>query len=105
LEAFSHNKAIIRQTAKALQQTFDLKLPVSLDHREQLVALLVPTLRQWLDHDLERLLQFCYRIDLNEERLKGILHESAPEKIAEDLSRAIVARQLQKFELRKKYGN
>ncbi len=105
MEAFAHNKEIIQQTGKVLQKAFDLALPARLDDLEQLIALLVPAIRQWLDHDLEKLLQFCYRIDLNEEKLKGILHESAPGKIAEDLSRAIILRQIQKFELRKKYSS
>ncbi len=57
-----------------------------------------------LDREFERLLQICYRIDLGEEKLKKILHESEPDHVAPDLARALWNRQKQKVEIRKRYS-
>jgi hypothetical protein len=104
LHAFSPDQEILKQTASDLQKSFELSIPFRLDNMEQLVSLLVPAIRHGLDSDFEKLLQFCYRIDLSEEKLKRILHESPPGQMAEELSRAIITRQCQKFELRRKYS-
>ena len=57
-----------------------------------------------LDREFERLLQICYRIDLGEEKLKRILHESEPDQVALDLAQALWLRQKQKVQIRKRYS-
>ncbi len=99
-----HSKEIVHQTADVLAKSFDLSVPTGLENLQQLLALLTPIVKKCLDFEFEKLLQFCYRIDLSEDTLKKILHQSPPERMAEDLSRAIIIRQCQKFELRKKYS-
>ncbi|MDA0313740.1 MAG: hypothetical protein O2829_03715 [Bacteroidetes bacterium] len=68
------------------------------------VGLLTQAVSQLLDKNLERLLQICYRIDLSENMLKKILHESPPEQLASDLAQALWERQKQKIILRKHYS-
>jgi hypothetical protein len=71
---------------------------------EDLVSLLTPLIKTMLDRDFEKLLQICYRVDLGEEKLKTILHKSDPETLASDLARALVARQILKVDIRRKYS-
>ncbi|UCS95172.1 hypothetical protein KZP23_09250 [Echinicola marina] len=93
----------ILESVQLLQKDFDLPSPHESISREELIALLEPVVRQLLDRDFERLLQICYRVDLGEVRLKQILHESNPEQMSRELSEALVNRQIQKIEIRKRY--
>ncbi|AWW33206.1 hypothetical protein DN752_15120 [Echinicola strongylocentroti] len=93
----------ISESVQLLQKDFDLAVPQGELTRERLVELLTPIVGQLLNRDLERLLQICYRIDLGEERLKKLLHEANPETLAIELSEALVDRQLQKVQIRRKY--
>ncbi|MFC3416879.1 hypothetical protein [Algoriphagus hitonicola] len=70
----------------------------------EVVILLSQAISQLLDRDFERLLQICYRIDLGEEKLRRILHESEPDQISMDLANALWERQKQKAEIRKRYS-
>ncbi|GAB3648219.1 hypothetical protein GCM10028791_11580 [Echinicola sediminis] len=93
----------ISESARLLQKDFELSIPGELNSKEELIKLLEPIIKQLLDRDLEKLLHVCYRIDLGEHKLKNILHTSAPERMAYDLSAALVDRQIQKIEIRRKY--
>jgi hypothetical protein len=87
-----------------LRKDFDLpELKESFDE-EQAILFLSKAVSQLLDRDFERLLQICYRIDLGEEKLKKILHESEPDHVSTDLARALWERQKLKIEIRKKYS-
>lgn len=87
-----------------LRKDFDLpELKESFDE-EQAILLLSKAVSQLLDRDFERLLQICYRIDLGEEKLKKILHESKPDQVSLDLARALWERQKLKIEIRKRYS-
>ena len=68
------------------------------------ISILDKAIKILLDRDFERLLQICYRVDLNEEILKKILHETPPDEISGDLARALWERQKMKIELRKRYS-
>lgn len=93
----------ILESVKLLQKDFDLPSPLESITKEELIDLLEPVIRQLLNRDFERLLQICYRVDLGEARLKHILNESNPEQMSRELSEALVNRQIQKIEIRKKY--
>ncbi|MEB2776653.1 hypothetical protein SYJ56_15115 [Algoriphagus sp. D3-2-R+10] len=84
----------------------DFELPeVSSEFDEvKAIAMLSKVIAFMLDREFERLLQICYRIDLGEEKLKKILHESEPDQVALDLAKALWERQKLKVELRKKYS-
>lgn len=71
---------------------------------EKAVEILTKAISQLMDRNLERLLQICYRVDLSENRLKQILHESEPERVAADLAKALWERQKLKVEIRRKYS-
>lgn len=57
-----------------------------------------------LDKDFQRLINIMYRIDLSESRFKEILANEEPDRIANSLAKQILARELQKAKLRKKYS-
>ncbi|RAI87030.1 hypothetical protein LV83_03136 [Algoriphagus yeomjeoni] len=71
---------------------------------QKAISILSKVISYLLDREFERLLQICYRIDLGEEKLKSILHESDPDRIAPDLAQALWHRQKQKVEIRKRYS-
>jgi len=71
---------------------------------EKAIEFLAKIIRQILDREFERLIQICYRIDLGEEKLKKILHESEPDQVAPDLARALWERQKMKVEIRRRYS-
>lgn len=68
------------------------------------MEVLTKAISQLMDRNLEKLLQVCYRVDLSEMKLKQILHESEPDRVASDLARALWERQKQKVEIRRKYS-
>lgn len=56
-----------------------------------------------LDHDLNKLLNALYRIDISENETKNILQNSNQGEIALNFARAIIAREKQKVITRQKY--
>ncbi len=71
---------------------------------EKALQVLTKAISQLMDRNLERLLQICYRVDLSENKLKQILHESAPDQVAADLAKALWDRQKLKVEIRRRYS-
>lgn len=71
---------------------------------ESAIRILTKAVSQLMDRNLEKLLQICYRIDLPENRLKQILHESDPDQVASDLAKALWDRQKLKVEIRRRYS-
>ncbi|HSF53846.1 MAG TPA: hypothetical protein VLA71_08855 [Algoriphagus sp.] len=86
--------------------TKDFELPEIKEEfsEEKAIQILAKAISQLMDRNLERLLQVCYRIDLAENKLKKILHESEPDKVAPDLAKALWDRQKQKVEIRRRYS-
>jgi len=86
--------------------TKDFQLPEVKEEfsEEKAIEILAKAISQLMDRNLERLLQICYRVDLSENKLKQILHESEPDRVANDLAKAIWERQKQKVEIRRKYS-
>jgi hypothetical protein len=79
------------------------ELPAGDFTREELIRILMPDIALFVNKDFEKFLLFCYRIDLSEEKLKNILNTSPPETMMNDLTAAIVDRQLLKAEIKRKY--
>ena len=92
------------ETFLLLQKDFDLLEKADEFDEEKAIALLSKVISYMLDRQFERLLQICYRIDLGEEKLKRILHESEPDQVASDLAQALWTRQKQKVEIRKRHS-
>ena len=86
--------------------TKDFQLPEVKEEfsEEKAIEVLSKAISQLMHRNLERLLQICYRVDLSENKLKQILHESEPDQVASDLAKAIWDRQKQKVEIRRKYS-
>ncbi|MEB2780245.1 hypothetical protein U3A58_07550 [Algoriphagus sp. C2-6-M1] len=87
-----------------LRKDFELPEVSSEFDEEKAIATLSKVISFMLDREFERLLQICYRIDLGEDKLKKILHESEPDQVAPDLAKALWERQKVKVELRKRYS-
>ncbi|MCH7399975.1 hypothetical protein MM236_18415 [Belliella sp. DSM 107340] len=97
-------KGIIEDTFHLIKKDFELQLNGQVELKEQLLAMLLPIIQHMLNREFERLLQICYRIDLDENKLKYILNESDPEQMAVELAEAIINRQIKKVEIRRKYS-
>ena len=97
-------KGIIEDTFLLINKDFELQSTGQVELEEQLLALLQPIIQYMLNREFERLLQICYRIDLDENKLKYILNESDPEQMAVELAEAIIKRQIKKVEIRRKYS-
>lgn len=92
------------ETFSLLRKDFDFpENHVEFDEKKA-TAMLSKVISYMLDREFERLLQICYRIDLGEEKLKGILYESEPDRVAPDLAQALWNRQKQKVEIRRQYS-
>jgi hypothetical protein len=94
----------VQDTILLLQKDFEISREKEAASKEELIELLLPIIRQMLNRDFERLLQICYRVDLGENKLKQILHESEPELMAFDLAKALVERQMLKIEIKRRYS-
>jgi hypothetical protein len=55
------------------------------------------------DTDLEKLVYLLYRIDVNENKIKNLLEGKSGNNAGELIAQAIIERQLEKVESRKKY--
>lgn len=93
----------MQDTILLLKKDFEISREKEAATKEELIDLLLPIVQQMLNRDFEKLLQVCYRIDLGENKLKQILHESDPELMAFDLAKALVERQMLKIEIKRKY--
>jgi hypothetical protein len=94
---------LFQQSAEYFIQNFQVPEMKEKWTEEKLLSVLTPIIQKMLNSDFERLLHLCYRIDLGENLLKKILHESDPEFLAQDLARALIQRQLKKTEIRNLY--
>ena len=94
----------MQDTMLLLKKDFEISKEKEAATKEELIDLLLPIIQQMLNKDFEKLLQVCYRIDLGENKLKSILHESDPETMAFDLAKALVERQMLKIEIKRKYS-
>lgn len=98
------SESLSQETFLLLRKDFDLPEKEEEFDEDQAISVLSKVIVYMLDREFERLLQICYRIDLGEEKLKKILHESEPDQVAGDLAKALWSRQKQKVEIRKRYS-
>lgn len=99
-----NQEQILHAAYQLAQKQFDLpELKETFDEGKA-IRFLTLAVRDLLDKDLEKLLNICYRIDLSENTLKQILHQSEPDSVASDLAKALWERQKQKAEIWKRYS-
>lgn len=70
---------------------------------EELETALAKLIDNLLSQDMPRLLNALYRIDLSEEKFKGIIASENPEEIGLSLAREIIKREIEKVKTREKY--
>jgi hypothetical protein len=70
---------------------------------EKLEQMLTEQIVFMLRYEMEKLLQALYRIDVNEQKVKAVFAQNDAKKIAPELARLIIERELQKAESRKNY--
>ncbi|HEY4290734.1 MAG TPA: hypothetical protein VGN00_26725 [Puia sp.] len=87
---------------KDLNQSYGWEVADSLTLQE-LEALLAEIVNGWIRSDFTRLVQFLYRIDISESRLRVLLEENSEEDTGQLLARLILERLWQKIETRRKY--
>jgi hypothetical protein len=87
---------------KDLNQSYGWELADSLTMQE-LEALLAEIVNGWIRSDFTRLVQFLYRIDISESRLRQLLEENTEEDTGQLLARLILERLWQKIETRRQY--
>ncbi len=68
-------------------------------------ALLINLINELIDTDFQSLLFLLYKIDVNEEKLKGALNEHIGFDAAPIIADLIIERQLEKIKSREKYSN
>jgi hypothetical protein len=65
---------------------------------------LIKAVEQLLQNDFPRLIQVLYRLDVDEEKLKNELRKHQAGHTAELIADMIIKRQLEKQEMRKRFG-
>ena len=95
---------LLLETFNLLDKDFQLPAIQTDFDEEKAIAVLSKAISHLLDRDFERLLQICYRVDLGEEKLKKVLNESEPDRVAPDLAKALWERQKLKVEIRRRYS-
>lgn len=95
------------QKALALiQKDFRLEEPsnnLASSSLEEVLKYLEQVISYLLDNDFERLLQIMYRIDIDENRFKQVIHDDKPGEIARKLARLVLDRELSKVRSRARY--
>ncbi|GMQ27977.1 hypothetical protein [Algoriphagus confluentis] len=87
-----------------ISKNFDLEISEENLTEKMAIELLGKAIAELLNQNLEKLLQICYRVDLDENKLKQILHRSDPDFVAADLAQALWDRQKLKIEIRRRYS-
>jgi hypothetical protein len=70
---------------------------------QQLEEALAETLNGWIRSDFTILVQFLYRIDISESRLRLLLNENTSEDTGHLLARLVLERQRQKIRTRRQF--
>ena len=98
---------VIEQTAEIIARDLNLSPNFSgqgLETLEDIKTRLEPVIGHLLDHEFERLLQVLYRIDVDEDKVREVLTQSTPGKIAREITDLVIERQRQKIITRNWYG-
>ncbi len=98
---------LAKQSYQLVRKDFGLEVDMEFEEGEndfdRLEDWLTKQVNYLLDHDLNRLLNALYRIDIAEEQTKELLQGSKQGQIARNLARAIMEREKQKVITRQKY--
>jgi len=81
----------------------DLSLEGAIDPFDRLQHFLEKRIRNMIDHDFSGLLNALYRVDISEHQLRHLLALTPPEQLAHAITQAVLQREKQKVETRRKY--
>lgn len=98
---------LVRESYQLVRKDFGLEVEMEFEEGEndfdRLEEWLTVQVNYLLDHDLNRLLNALYRIDIPEQQTKQLLQASKQGEIARNLALAIIEREKQKVATRQKY--
>lgn len=98
---------LVRESYHLVRKDFGLEVDMEFENEKngfgRLEDFLTKQVNYLLDHDLNRLLNALYRIDIPEETTKELLQSSQQGEIARNLARAIIEREKQKVLIRQRY--
>jgi len=95
----SYNSLVL---IKDLNQSYGWELTDSLT-LDQLEELLAEIFNGWIRSDFNRLVQFLYRMDISESRLKLLLEENKESDTGLLIARLVLERQWQKIQTRRQF--
>lgn len=94
----------IEGTARLLQKNWDLTPPVDMDW-ETLRQALVLQLGHMMAHDVERLVQSMYRLDVSEPKFHAAMALPTAEERAQALANVVLEREMLRVATWRKYSN
>lgn len=98
-ETFMDNPSAL---IKELNQTYGLQLAEQLS-ADQLEAVLAEQFNTMIQKDFSALVQFLYRTDISETRLRALLEAAAGEEAGRIIARLVIERLYQKIQTRQQY--
>jgi hypothetical protein len=90
-----HNELI-----EDINQSLEISIPASAS-MDALKEKLSSHINYLINHDFEKLVYYLYRIDVDENKMRSLLHLAAGENAAGLIAELIIERQLQKMKHRK----
>lgn len=99
----SNQLQLIQNTAQKLGEYFDDELMQHQTNYNELHQRLTECVVYLLLNHMEQLLQILYRVDVKEQLTKEAFAQNDPQKIAPELARLLIERELKKAETRLKY--
>lgn len=94
------DESLLPDTIQSIQKYMEME---SSPTYENVIEVLTSSVMYLLLHDMEKLLNILYRIDVNEPKVKAAFAQNNPKLIAPTIAQLILDRELQKAESRRKY--
>ena len=94
----NNSKLMIDQVTRAME------INTTANTTEEFKAQLVNVVEELLQKDFPRLIHVLYRLDVDEAKLKAELKNNQSNRTAELITDMIIERQMQKQEMRKRFG-
>ena len=92
-----------RKLTEGLNKDLAIELPGKISY-EELQKLLAEHINHLIKNDFEKLVGYLYRIDVNEQKLKSLLHQYSDEDAGKIISLLIIERQEQKIRSRQQFS-
>ena len=104
-EMAAKNKSLMNtnELTDGLNKDLAIELPDKITY-EELQKLLAEHINHLIKNDFEKLVGYLYRIDVNEQKLKGLLHQYNDEDAGRIISLLIIERQQQKIKSRQQFS-